>query len=41
MGTSIDFEVSNILPLHKVSNLGILRNVRGAIKDERVWSNTI
>ena len=40
-GTSKDFEVSNILPLGKILNFGITENVRGAIKDERVYSHPI
>jgi len=39
--TSKDFEVSNNLPFDKILNLDIVGNVRGAIKDERVYSHPI
>jgi hypothetical protein len=40
-GTSIDFEVSNNLPLNKILNFDTIENVRGTIKDERVYSRPI
>jgi hypothetical protein len=40
-GTPKDFEVSNILLLGKILNFGIIENVRGTIKDERVYSHPI
>jgi len=40
-GTSKSFEVCNNLPLDKILNFDINENVRGAIKDERVYSYSI
>jgi len=40
-GTSKSFEVCNNLPLHKILNFGIIGNIRGEIKDERVCSHPI
>jgi len=39
--TSKDFEVSNNLPLDRILNFDTNENVRGAIKDERVYSHPI
>jgi hypothetical protein len=39
--TPKDFEVSNNLPFDKILILDIVGNVRGAIKDERVYSHPI
>jgi len=39
--TPKDFEVSNNLSFDKILNLDIVANVRGAIKDERVYSHPI
>jgi hypothetical protein len=39
--TPKDFEVCNVLPLHKILNFDTNENVRGAIKDERVSSYLI
>jgi len=35
------FEVSNNLPLDKILNFNTNKNVRGAIKNERVFSHQI
>jgi hypothetical protein len=40
-GTPKGFEVSNILLLGKILNFGIVKDVRGRIKDERVCSYSI
>jgi len=39
--TPKDFEVSNNLLLDEILNFDIVENVRGAIKDERVYSHPI
>jgi hypothetical protein len=39
--TSKNFEVSNNLPLDRILNFDTNENVRGAIKDERVFSHPI
>ena len=39
--TSTDFEVSNNLRLDKILSFDINENVRGVIKDERVYSHPI
>jgi hypothetical protein len=39
--TQKDFEVSNNLPLDKILNFNTNGNVKGTIKDERVYSHPI
>jgi len=39
--TSTVFEISNNLPLDKILNFDTNENVRGAIKDERIYSHPI
>ena len=36
-----DYMEDNNVPLDRISNFGTIGNVRGAIKDERVYSHPI